>query len=283
MITGIYKPRKYLTAMNDYPKKVKLLSVGVAHSAIAGKCAGADSDATNMFAALKEASNPGYAKLLVSADATVENVERELREICRDNDGLAIFFYAGHGGSQKVKVSAEEETDGKDEYIILYDGCMIDDKIWNIVATATCRVFLVFDCCHSETMFRFSPAVIDASREKSWFARLIDRLQGWLARIEERFEAKTREAAYLNKQPAFSELLCWSGCADDKVSYGSPTGGLFTSTILAYMKNNKTLTYDAFWDRISKDVRLRSREVSKRTLLKAHPEAGSFDGKAVFT
>lgn len=46
------------------------------------------------------------------------------------------------------------ETDGRDEFICCYDTGVIDNRIWDIVCKAKGRVFFIFDCCHSETMFR---------------------------------------------------------------------------------------------------------------------------------
>jgi len=265
---------------------VKLLCIGVAKSKIAKNCPGADLDALRMFEIISAATEqkPAYSKALISEEATAKNVEDELLKVCSDNDGLAIIFYAGHGASQRVKYKAEEEADGKDEYILLYDNYMLDDQIWNIVSTAQCRVFMIFDCCHSETMFRFAKDIVDITRQDGLFRRVIDTIKKFFSKLRSFRESKPRTVYYLNKNPQFPELLCWSGCADDKVSYGNSSGGLFTSTILKYLAElgGSSLTYESFWSKLASDSRLNTREVCKRTLLPG-TKTDTFDNRTIFS
>lgn len=263
---------------------VKLLCVGVAKSKIANNCSGADLDALRMFETISAAVDPQYSKVLISEEATAKNVENELLKVCSDNDGLAIIFYAGHGASQRVKYKAEEEADGKDEYILLYDNYMLDDQIWNIVSMANCRVFMIFDCCHSETMFRFAKDIVDITKKDNLFEKLVSVVKSWFYNLKNLRENKPRTVYYLNKNPQFSELLCWSGCADNKTSYGNSSGGLFTSTILKYFEEagGTHLTYDALWQKVSADSRLNSREICKKTLLLG-TKTDTFANKLVFS
>lgn len=208
----------------------KLLSIGMEKSC-AGNCSGAEKDATRMFNFIKSECNS--SKLLLNGEATKENVLKELQNVC-DSD-LAIIFYAGHGDSRKVKSNAPEEADGKDEMIFLADKYLLDDEIWNVVSKAKGRVFMIFDCCHSETMFRVAPPP----------------------------QSKNLLFAASSSMP---DLLCWSGCADNKTSLGSLNGGLFTNTILANAKMK--LTYEENWKKISGDTGLASKEIVKQTMLK---------------
>ena len=275
--------------MND--TRVKLLSIGVAESKIAGRCAGADKDAKEMFEEVSSLVSPVYSRLLISEEATAANVSREMAAVCSDTD-LAVIFYAGHGGSQKIKYNAPEELDGKDEYILLHDTYMLDDQIWNIVSKAECRVFFIFDCCHSETMFRFAGNIVNIA-EKNQIKKFLKNIWYKLVSIfspqnsifagwKSKREAKKREAILLNQQPAFSELLCWSACADDKVSLGNSSGGLFTLTLLSYLEHCCALTYEAFWNKVSVDARLASRETCKSTLLVGTGK-DTFKDRSVFT
>jgi len=271
---------------------VKLLCIGVADSQLAGKCAGADLDAKDMFQEITSLVSPVYSKLLISNEATYENVVNELSEICSGDEGLAILFYAGHGGSQQVKLPAPDEADGKDEYIMLYDHYLLDDQIWNIVSKSKRRIFMIFDCCHSETMFRLAPDIVNITEKnpvKKFLKKILYKLfsvfspqNSIFAYLKSKRDAKKRETILLNQHPAFSELLCWSACADDKVSYGSSRGGLFTMTLLSYLEHCSALTYDAFWEKISSDSRLRSKEICKANRLLG-TGIDTFDDRSVFT
>jgi len=123
-----------------------------------------------------------------------------------------------------MKSSDPFETDGRDEYICCYDEGVLDNDIWNIVSSAKGRVFLIFDCCHSQTMFR-SPGIRLTGAAKSGL--------------------KARSSV---------GMLCWSGCQDNSYSYGSSSGGEFTIALRKYAAD--TLTYDEVWKKISSDERL---------------------------
>jgi len=255
----------------------KILCVGVGKSAVAGSCAGADLDAQRMFDLFRKTfSNISYSKLLINEAATKDMVKTALEAVCSgDESTVSVFFFAGHGGSQKLKAYAPEEADGRDEYIMLSDTYFIDDEIWGIVSKAPGRVFLVFDCCHSETMFRLSyekPSLI-----KSIWLGLKETVAYWFG--------TTREAEKISSSfyaPTFTELLCWSGCADDKTSKGNMSGGVFTNAILRTYETNKALLYEAFWGKLTQDNRLNSAEIAKHTLIKNKNSENSFSKFSVF-
>lgn len=204
--------------------KVKLLAIGMEHSASYGDCPGAKAGATKLFKKIKPCCS--YAKLLIDAEATKAAVISEMQKVC-DSD-LAIIVYAGHGGQ---KSGHQYETDGKDEFLGLYDKPLVDNEIWQIISKAKGRVFTIFDCCHSETMFR--------GFEKINFER------------DENVD-----------------LLCWSGCADSEVSYGMPgSGGFLTRYILKYA--GPFTTYKSAWKKISNNKVLKKQEIVKQTILKS--------------
>ena len=212
--------RKHLSST-----KVKLLAIGMEHSACYGDCQGAKAGSTKLFN--KISPRCVYAKLLQDSEATRANVVSEMQKVC-DSD-LAIIIYAGHGGQ---KSGRQYETDGKDEFLGLWDGPLVDNDIWKIISKAKGRVFTIFDCCHSETMFR--------GFEKINFER------------DENVD-----------------LLCWSGCADSEVSYGVPnSGGFLTRYILKYA--SPFATYDGAWKKIANNKVLKKQEIVKRTILKSN-------------
>lgn len=203
------------------------------NSKIAGCCPGAALDATRMFDLVKPISNS--AVCFKSDEAIKNDVVSAMKDACTGSD-LTIIFYAGHGGSQKMKQYAPEEVDGKDEMIFLWDTYMLDDEIWDIISKASGRVFLMFDCCHSETMFRIAPPI------------------DFCASVDDESE----RAKKVN-------MICWSGCADNKTSIGSSSGGEFTNAFIR--SYDKKLTYNQLWDKLQSDKKLKKYEIIKQTKL----------------
>ncbi|WP_293572652.1 peptidoglycan-binding protein [Phaeobacter sp.] len=94
---------------------------------------------------------------LEDQDATTANVAGFLRNAARTLfAGDAVFVtYSGYG-SQVTNLSVDEETDGRDETLCLYDRMLIDDELYALLSEFRegVRVHLVFDSCHSGTAFK---------------------------------------------------------------------------------------------------------------------------------
>lgn len=216
--------------------------IGMENS-FAGNCPGANLDAKRMNDLLsKYTTNVTY---LTNEKATHDRVASAMKAAVSHD--LCIIYYSGHGGSQAFSDTGAEETDGRDEFLCVYDRMFRDNEIWSIISKSKGRVFLLFDCCHSATMFRV-PGITFAKARKVMSAR---------------------------KDGEGFSMLCWSGCPDDAYSYGSKTGGEFTNCLLAKFAANKT--YEYLWNEISADKNLKLSEEVQKT------EIGTgFIGKPVF-
>ena len=198
----------------------------------AGKCEGCLLDAKRMTEILSPYSKT--LTYLTDKNANRQAVVNALTEGVKHN--LCIFFYSGHGGSVKTYTD-KTEVDGHDEYLCLYDKELLDNDIWNIIKNAKGRVFLMFDCCHSGTMFR-APVTFIRQRMK--------------------LSATSTVSASV-------DILCWSGCPDDTYSYGGSDGGEFTNAIRKYFKS--TLTYNELWSKVEADSSLKKYEQVQRTII----------------
>lgn len=215
--------------------EVAALVVGV-ENGFAGRCDGALKDAGDMAALLK--ARGCSVVMLVDKAATAAAVQAAMKKAAQAD--LAVIYFSGHGGSQPTADSFE--VDGRDEYICCYDKGMLDDSIWEVVQSAKGRVFLMFDCCHSETMFR-SPGITFSAAKGALKAR--------------------------GSSP---RMLCWSGCPDSSYSYGSSSGGEFTTALRLYAEKGRS--YSAVWKDVSSDKRLKAHQSVRSTKI------GGFDEDA---
>ena len=223
-----------------------VVTVGMENSAWAGSCPGAGIDCTRMTELFK-AYTPNI-RTFQSEKANKKDIVAAMKNAAA-NAELFIFYYSGHGGSEITKIPAPEEVDGKDEFLCLNDTHMLDDEIWEIISKAKGRVVLMFDCCHSETMFR-CPV----------------------------FNMKhCIPLAATHSAEGALKMCCMSGCPDDTYSYGSSSGGMFTNAFLKYYKKNQSASYDEIWALVEGDATLKEAEEVQRTLM------GGFDtSKPIF-
>lgn len=195
--------------------KIRLLAVGMSNSRKFGACPGAGIDAQRIY----DRVSAGKKVLLLDSQATTSSVLAALKGGIAQtaDDGLFVFYYSGHGG--QVKSGDPSETDRKDETLCLWNGELVDNKIWSVLQTAKCRVFMVTDCCNSGTNFR---AVMP-------FRSFI--------------------GARSIGSPRGLRLLHWGGCDDGKYSYGDDAGGIMTNAILSVIGDG--LSYRKAFKKVS--------------------------------
>lgn len=224
------------------------LVVGMENSDAFGSCPGAALDARRMKELLSRyTKNVTY---LTDKSATYGAVKSAMENGVKNGD-LFIFYYSGHGGSEKFTDTGAEEVDGRDEFLCLNDTYFRDNLVWEIISKSKGRVMIIADCCHSQTIFRSPVFTLTNPIEKDMM--------------------KLKSSA---RGETFS-MLCWSGCPDDTYSYGSESGGKFTNTLLKYFDSKST--YDELWAKIKADKNLLVYEEVQITKI-----GTKFDGKKVF-
>lgn len=220
--------------------------IGMENSQFAGACPGAGLDADRMYSLISQ--NAIDTVLLKNEKATHYAVKSAIQKgIERSGAGLFMLYYSGHGGSDPFPDTGIEETDGRDEYLCLYDRYMRDNEIWSLICQSKCEVWIMVDACHSRTMFR-SPAITLTA-------------------------AMPLKTTWNESGPI--TMQCWSGCPDDTYSYGSDTGGQFTNAFLRHYKPN--MTYGELWALIESDPTLKVYEKVQRTIM-----GRDFSGRVVF-
>lgn len=201
-----------------------------------GSCPGSNKDSNVMLDLIKQYVDTDHIIKYNNGQGTVSAVRKALEEQIAKvpEDGLFIFTYSGHGGQYNKSSSAKNETDGRDEFLCLYDGALIDDDLWTIMNQCKGRVVCIYDCCHSGTMYRL-PHELEEGDEAE------DRIP-----LDKPFFSK-----YENVRAGISMLVI-SGCGEETVSWGdSVNGGVLTA---AMKKNfNKCLTYREWWNKFRKE------------------------------
>lgn len=208
--------------------------IGMENSKAFGHCPGSAIDSKNAETVISAYTD--NVIVLNDKNATIRNVSSALNDAVTNE--LCIVYYSGHGGSHAFNDSNTQlEADKVDEYLCLYDGAFRDDSIWEIISKSKGRVFLIFDCCHSATMFRVPGITFGGLRYEQVYPR--------------------------GRESTVMKMLCWSGCPDNTYSYGSSSGGKFSNCIWSYFKPNQT--YDQLWKKLSSDKALKSYEVIQTT------------------
>lgn len=87
--------------------------------------------------------------LLTDAQATTGAIRQALQTIAQGMraDDVLVFFYSGHGG-QTDSSQDPRELDARDEYLVAYDGNLMDDELGRLFDAIRGRVALVaIDAC----------------------------------------------------------------------------------------------------------------------------------------
>lgn len=200
-----------------------VVCVGMQTSSKYGACPGAQVDSDSMASLL---ARYGNVQLLQNGGATISSVSAAMKAGAEKK--LFIFYYSGHGGQGKDA----KGQNGVSEYLCLNNGPLHDYDIWNIVSQAKGRVVMVFDCCHSATMFRDQSSEPEEPFDNAGFS--FSMLQGPLALGE-------------------VNLLVWSGCPANSYSYGDANGGVLTNGLRKGFSESDT--YDDAWRRMERAAR----------------------------
>lgn len=172
-----------------------------------GGCAGCELDVDNVERMLQP---EGFQvqKLLTKA-ATRSAVLRGITSMAQaaQPGDLVCIYYSGHGGQQPDRNG--DETDGRDETLVAYDGELIDDQLAEAWTSFKAGVRIVFlsDSCNSGTNYRHHLGTLKATPMS-------------LSMLSEKSRA-----------PMAAALVHIGACRDGATSDGYETGGVFTMAL----------------------------------------------------
>jgi len=214
------------------------------YSGWSGDLVACEADAEDMELLARSLSYDNTSMLL-TANATIDNVVNEVKKAASSLENGDIFFlsYSGHGGH--IPDQGNDETDGFDETWCLYDGQFIDDELyslWHLFKEGV-RIIVLSDSCHSGTMTRNRFYGLNDFSNFDSVNNITYRFMP-LAISNRTFE-RNREF-YTQKKSLYTErnaneLKCSvkliSGCQDNQNSADGAFNGLFTGTLLSVWKN----------------------------------------------
>ncbi|MER5671838.1 caspase family protein [Pseudonocardia alni] len=177
------------------------------------------------------AARAGYQPaVVITADATAERVLTEIRRaaaVLRAGDSF-LLTVAGHGAQvgRPDGAPADDETDGRDETLVLYDRMLLDDELRAALAAFApgVRLEMVSDSCHSGTVTRrmSTPGGVPRVLDRAFADAVVE------AHAEQ--YAAIRAAVPATRLP---DVLLLSACQDDETTGDGPVNGEFTGALLA--------------------------------------------------
>lgn len=132
-----------------------------------------------------------------STQPTRANILAHLRTLVAPGPSEIWFHYSGHGS--QIRDADGDEADGQDEVLVPSDyqtnGVISDDEVHAIIQTASSKVVLIIDACHSGSM--------------------CDLEYGWSIDVPHRRFRRFRNSSRKTKNP---NIVAISGCQDRQTS-----------------------------------------------------------------
>lgn len=194
------------------------------------------------------------ATILSGKDATSDNILDSLKDYSNrlDSGDLLFISYSGHG--TRVEDLNNDEDDGYDEVLVLYDRLFIDDEFqlcWSKFKMGV-KIFFINDSCYNGTVSRFISFHKKAAEiiYPGHVLRGVDSSQvniDFQANISYFKSIKLGSSA----QKALCSIIHIGACQDNQLADdGSSTdvNGKFTSTFKSALALNSNYSYKSFFE-----------------------------------
>jgi len=202
--------------------------------------------------------------MLLDSKATIPNVKKAWSKLIKNAKvgDVIVLTYSGHGTS--VADTNNDEPDGRDEAICLYDGLLIDDVIRSMFSKKKEGVKLVFisDSCHSGTVTRaFMETLYGNDAEEVYAkARYLPPKDDIQAAALSSFAVPTK-SIFSPTENDMNHILI-SGCLPTEYSYDARIGGKYRGAMSYYainiLKSNPSISYADFYKQLKKKLPSRS-------------------------
>lgn len=185
---------------------------------------------------------------LLTKDATRENVTKNIQNAAKTlkSGDIFMFSYSGHGG--QLPDLNNDEPDGMDETMCLYNGQLEDDELyalWGEFGQGV-RILVFSDSCHSGTvtkaanfreMINLGSSNVDIKGVKYRLMPQDIALRTYRANREFYDPILKNQELKESRQIVKATVLLISGCMDNQLSADGTFNGLFTSQLLSVWKN----------------------------------------------
>ncbi|QWU17698.1 Caspase domain-containing protein [Paenibacillus sophorae] len=222
---------------NGYSLHIGLNAVDPTHYAgWDGKLKGCENDAKAMMA-IAQYRNYNNSTLLLTQQATIQNVTNEIKKAAEKLKSGDVFFlsYSGHGGS--VADTNNDELDKKDETWCLYDGQFLDDELYDLwfQFKENVKIIVLSDSCHSGTVLRarfYGLSSTSNQNNKTYRFMPLEIVDKVFAQNREFYMNKKRKNNEHDLSGLKSSIKLISGCQDNQYSQDGEVNGLFTEKLL---------------------------------------------------
>lgn len=165
----------------------------------------------------------------VTRGAVIAELDR-LATLSKPGD-LVVWTNSSHGG--QLPDRSGDEADGLDETICLWDGEMVDDEIYKLLAKfeAGVRVVVISDSCHSGTMVRL---VGDNAPYRAKGAKCMPAEVAFKTYDTNRpFYDPILDAKSVTPRDVKANIILLGGCQDSQLSFDGVFNGAFTGALLS--------------------------------------------------
>lgn len=162
--------------------------------------------------------------------AVTEIAYRQLANQAQPGD-LVIITHSHHGG--QFKDLDDDEDDGLDETLVLYDGQVPDDvhKSWLARFAAGVRVVLIVDTCHSQTIARAASPLPNLTMPRPRAKAMPREVAAHAGDLQQGSIRELRAAHPAPRQIAAS-VITLAACKDSQTAMDGERNGEFTGALL---------------------------------------------------
>jgi hypothetical protein len=210
------------------------------YSGWSGNLNACEADAENMA---NIATSKGFTvTTLMTKEATRQRVQDEI-SAAADRLEAGDFFmlsYSGHGG--QLPDLNDEEVDAQDDTWCLYDGELVDDEVYTLLARFAegVRVLVFSDSCHSGTMTKLAyyegtvrgRSVIHSASDGGYRNMPDEIILPTYRNNKDFYDEILRNLQPESREQARAAILLFSGCQENQLSADGDFNGLFTAQLL---------------------------------------------------